>query len=198
MNTLPWAAFANVCGPDLLPVVIDDNILFSARSVLPHGSVLYKCPSRIKADAAIGFANWPSHVTTRDEVEEWSADPRLGFGMRCKTLQAITIRAASALGFAAEVARIQFFLGDVPSVAAARGSNPAHGILLFRSEYGFARARAETMFAEIEAFHDHPTFVVIAGGVSGYEWPSDIGNELLEIVSSETKATNAQLAKVFQ
>lgn len=195
MNTLPWAAFAKTCGFDLLPVVIDPNVVFHANSALSRSAPLFKVPSYVVDDGAVGVAGWAHGNSTPEAIEKWSADPRLGFGMRCREVQAITIKAATSLGQCLERDRIVRLLG-APSIAATRENDPSRGIVLFCSKHGVARHRAETQHAEIENFNDNH-FVVLAGGPCGYRWSQHVEADLQDMVRSKKRVKTEKLAKIF-
>lgn len=194
MNNLPWAAFAKTCGPDLRPVVIDDNVIFNARSSVQGPP--YKIPSTVVDGAAVPMHRWSHFDATPGAIEEWSADPRLGFGMRCRELQAITIKAATSLGQVMERDRILRLLGKAPSIAVSREADPTRGIVLFKAANGNARHRAETQHAEIENLNDNQ-FVVLAGGPLGYRWSAHIEGDLQDLVNSKHRVKTEALAKIF-
>ena len=194
MNNLPWAAFAKTCGSDLRPVVIDPNVAFNARSTVQGHPC--KIPSTVVNDAAVPMAGWGVIDATPKDIEKWSADPRLGFGMRCRELQAITIKAATSLGQVMERDRIVRLLGKAPSIAVSREDDPTRGIVLFKAANGNARHRVETQHAEIENLNDNH-FVVLAGGPLGYRWSTQIEGDLQDLVNSKHRVKTETLAKIF-
>lgn len=195
MDKLPWKPFINAVGNDLLPVVVDPKIEPRAGSSLRKES-LGKVPSIVVNGGAAGVRGWSTKVATLEELKTWSNDPRLGFGMRCNKIKAITIDAATSLGQVTQRDRILKVLGSTPSIAVSSENDPTKGVILFVSKQLFPHRSTDTPYAEIEYLTSN-NFLVLAGGKHDFKWSSHLEGDLMEMLKSKKRVTTTQLNRIF-
>lgn len=197
MNKMPWDAFRNTVGPDLLPVVADPDIKVSPKSKLPQ-TTLGKTPSVVDKDGfAHGVHGWAQSKALKFDLDTWGSDTRLGFGMRCSTLKAIMIDAKTALGYRTQRDLILRAFGKAPALAVQRNGDDTRGIVLFTSSDTDTYRRAETPYAHLE-FLGSTKFIVLDAGRIQYDWEKQLEEDLKTVLKSRTKVTTNKLLKIFR
>lgn len=87
--TTTWQRLeASILAPALLPIA-QTPAPFAPNSTM---KTVGKVPSLYNRKGEIvGMANWTAHVTTPAEIAKWSADSRLGIGIRARELRAFDV-----------------------------------------------------------------------------------------------------------
>ncbi len=189
-----WAAWARLAESDLLPVVMDPGAKISERSNIKD---LGKTPSRFnQAGEVVGIPQWPTHVSTSNELARWQADNRLGLCVIGRTVKAIDVD----IGDPVRAREVEEFIAlGLGTLAARRRANSGKMLLAFRCPIDFPKRVVRTPHGIIELLSNKQQFVACGTHSSGarIEWDGGVPAELVEISLAELDTTWQALADTF-
>lgn len=167
-----WDRFAVNCLEDLLPFVIDSDTPIDPASTIHQ---LGKVPSIVGANGAKGIHGWPRAITTKDDIERYKKDPRLGIMLNCRTFKSITVSGKSAACLQARDS-INYSLKS-KTVSGSRTAGKTHSFRMLIRVDEDIKFSAHSEDFEVEIAGDGQC-VILAGGPYGLEWSSHIQTDL--------------------
>lgn len=160
---------------DLLPCVSNPRATISPQSNM---KALGKTPSFFNTKRhVVGFTKWTQHVSTSEEVAQWSAEPDFGACIATRRIRALDIDIEDE-SEAREVER--FIRQRHPGMPVRTRSNSGKRLLMFICEEPLTKRSFRTAGGVVELLATGQQFVACGTHPSGarYAWAAGLPNQV--------------------
>lgn len=190
-----WTHFDLVLGltEDLLPVVSNNKARVSPRSNIKE---VGKVPSLYNGDGhVVGMSQWTQHVTTGNEIAQWSRTRDFGICLQTRRVRALDIDIPDA----AESDAVRAFIAERYGLPTRSRGNSSKFLVAFELEGAFTKRRFKTAQGVIEFLATGQQFIAVGRHPSGarYEWEGGLPDTFPVLNATEFEALWSALADEF-